>query len=164
MRYSISMRATTPLTAALLFLALTASASLGQAHRARHKGKTRSPSQSRRTEQTTGVTKLMADLRARGVTVGRGGTVSQPFFSTKGRIITVNKSDVQVFEYANALLAEAEAKRISPSGAGTGTSMVSWIATPHFYRRGNVIALYVGDDASVIEALTAALGRQFAGG
>lgn len=158
------MRVTTPLTTALLFLTLTVSASSGQTHRTRHKGKDRSQSQSRRTKPTSGVMKLMADLRARGATVGRGGTVSQPFFSTKGRIITVNRIDVQVFEYANASLAETEAKRISPSGTGTGTSMVSWIATPHFYRRGNLIALYVGDDASVIEALTAVLGQQFAGG
>lgn len=158
------MGITTPLTTTLLFLTLTLSASSGQLHRTRHKVKNNSQSQSRRAKPTIGVMKLMADLRARGATVGRGGTVSQSFFSTKGRIITVNKSDVQVFEHANASLAEAEAKRISSNGTGTGTSRVSWIATPHFYRRGNLITLYIGDDASVIDALAAVLGQQFAGG
>lgn len=38
------------------------------------------------------------------------------------------------------------------------------MATPHFYRSGNVIALYVGDDAATLAALERALGPQFAGG
>jgi hypothetical protein len=42
--------------------------------------------------------------------------------------------------------------------------MVSWIDTPHFYQSGNIIVLYVGNTAEVIEILLEALGPQFAGG
>ncbi len=71
---------------------------------------------------------------------------------------------MQIFEYANTSAAEVEAKRISASGASVGTSMMSWMATPHFYRKDNLIALYVGGNAAITEALEASLGAQFAGG
>lgn len=106
---------------------------------------------------------LINSLRARGVTVGRAGEVSQPFFSVRGRIITVSGEDVQVFEYRSAAAARREARRVEKTGKGTGTSMVTWIAPPHFYRSGKLIVLYVGKNGDVMKALEAVLGRQFAG-
>jgi hypothetical protein len=41
--------------------------------------------------------------------------------------------------------------------------MMSWMATPHFYKTGRILVLYVGDDQKVIDVLTGALGPQFAG-
>ena len=96
--------------------------------------------------------------------MSRAGAVSQPFFSAKGRAISVNGENVQVFVYASQGTAEAEAKRVSPDGASVGTSMMSWMAPPHFYRKGNLIVLYVGRDEAVLRALTTVLGPQFAGG
>ncbi|MBI4307106.1 MAG: hypothetical protein HY678_12380 [Chloroflexi bacterium] len=90
--------------------------------------------------------------------------VEQPFFSIPGKLLKVNGQDVQVFEYRNVSAAEEEAKKVSPDGTKIGTSIVSWIGTPHFYRQANTIVLYVGDDASAIAALDKALGEQFAGG
>jgi hypothetical protein len=107
---------------------------------------------------------LAASLRTAGVKVGKRGRVSQPFFSVGGQILAVIGEDVQVFRYATARAAEREAGRVSPDGSGVGTSMVSWISTPHFFRKDNLIVLYVGDDAGVLRALGAVLGNQFAGG
>jgi hypothetical protein len=107
---------------------------------------------------------LIDNLRAADATVNPAGEVSQPFFSVKGQVIKVNGEDVQVFEYIDKAAAEAEAKLVSPDGSSIGTSMVSWIAPPHFYRAGRIIVLYVGESGSVLDALESVLDSQFAGG
>ena len=107
---------------------------------------------------------LIDNLRAAGATVEPAGDVSQPFFSVKGQVITVNGGEVQVFEYSADASADAEAALVSPDGGSVGTSMISWIAPPHFYKKSRLIVLYVGDNTAVIEALEGVLGPQFAGG
>jgi hypothetical protein len=37
------------------------------------------------------------------------------------------------------------------------------VATPHFYKAGRLIVLYVGDSTGVTNVLEAELGQQFAG-
>lgn len=106
---------------------------------------------------------LVASLRAAGVAVSPGKVLRQPFFSVAGRTIRVHSEDVQVFEYADAALAEAQASRISPTGTTVGTTKVHWIGPPHFYKAGKLLVLYVGDNDKVLRALGAALGPQFAG-
>jgi len=106
---------------------------------------------------------LIDNLRAAGATVGPAGDVTQPFFSVKGYVIKVNGEDVQVFEYSDEAAVEAEAELVSPDGSSIGTSMVSWIAPPHFYKAGRIIVLYVGENPAITETLEIALGKQFAG-
>ena len=107
---------------------------------------------------------LVDDLRAAGDAVEIGDAISQPFFSVDGQQIIVNGGEVQVFEHASAEAADEEAGLVSPDGASVGTSMILWVATPHFYKSGALIVLYVGENAAVIDALEALLGTQIAGG
>ncbi len=106
---------------------------------------------------------LIDNLRQAGATVEPAGEMTQPFFSVNGRVIVVNGGDVQVFEYADAAAAEAEAALVSPDGSSIGTSMVGWVASPHFYRAEKLIVLYVGDSEAVTNVLESVLGKQFAG-
>ncbi len=106
---------------------------------------------------------LIDNLRAAGASVEPAGEVMQPFFSVKGQSITVNGGNVQVFEYADVAAADTEAALVSPDGSSIGTSMPAWVATPHFYKTGRLIVLYVGDDTAVINVLETVLGQQFAG-
>jgi len=106
---------------------------------------------------------LIDNLRAAGATVDPAGDVSQPFFSVKGQVIKVNGEDVQAFEYIDKATAEAEAGLVSPDGSSIGTSMVSWIAPPHFYKAGKIIAIYVGENNEVTNLLEEVIGSQFAG-
>ncbi len=106
---------------------------------------------------------LIRSLRANGAAVRRAGRISQPFFSVRGRVITVGGERVHVFQYARAEDAERDAGRVSQTGASVGTSMMSWMAPPHFYKAGRLIVLYVGSDTSTTRALERALGPQFAG-
>jgi len=106
---------------------------------------------------------LMAALQASGATVEVGDPVTQVFFTPEGSIIKVNGADVQVFEYESAEAMENEASQVAPDGGSIGTSMVTWMDTPHFYKAGRIIGLYVGSDASVLSLLENAIGPQFAG-
>ncbi len=107
---------------------------------------------------------LVDQLEATGATVEMTGTVSQPFFTPEGQVITINGQDVQVFEYENEAAAKVEAGLVSADGSSVGTSMMSWMATPHFYNSGKLIVLYVGDHNDTIELLAGILGPQIAGG
>jgi hypothetical protein len=106
---------------------------------------------------------LIDHLRAAGATVVPKGSVTQPFFSVTGQVITVNGEQVQIYEYANEVDANAEAARISADGGTIGNTMVDWIAPPHFYNKGQLIVLYVGTNTSVMHILEMALGSQVAG-
>jgi hypothetical protein len=107
---------------------------------------------------------LIAALEAAGATIETGEPISQPFFSVEGNIIKINGADVQVFEYENAEEMELDSSQIAPDGSSDATTMITWIDTPHFYKTGSIIALYVGSDETILSLLESALGPQFAGG
>ena len=106
---------------------------------------------------------LIAALEAAGATVEMGEQISQAFFSPEGSIIKVNGADVQVFEYESVEAMESEASQVAPDGGSIGTSMVHWVDTPHFYKAGRIIVLYVGSNEEILGLLEQVLGPQFAG-
>ncbi len=106
---------------------------------------------------------LVNALRAAGAAVNPAGAVLQPFFAPQGQVLSVGGEDVQVFEFASAEEADTVTQSISADGSSIGTSIVEWIAPPHFYKAGKLIVIYVGSDSGVISALQEAMGAQFAG-
>jgi hypothetical protein len=113
---------------------------------------------------------LIDAIRGKGVTVDISGTVSQPFLSrqsgTTARLSAgalSTPADLQLFEYASASAASADAKRISRDGSGTATTKINWLAPPHFFLKGRVLVLYLGSDPAVLSLLQSLLGPQFAG-
>jgi uncharacterized protein (DUF305 family) len=107
-------------------------------------------------------------LRAEGLTVDVVDSVEQPFLQAPGTVLRLSGNgltdpvEVQVFDYADASDAEADAAAIGPDGQPR-TALVEWIAPPHFYRADGLIVLYVGDDHSILELLSELLGPPFAG-
>ena len=93
-----------------------------------------------------------------------GDSVEQPFFTVSGQILMVNETEVQVFEYEAVEAMEVDASLVASDGASVGTTMISWIAPPHFYKTGRIIVLYLGEDAAILDLLNQVLGVQFAGG
>lgn len=110
---------------------------------------------------------LIDNLREAGAVVEPRGEVAPDFLSAKRKVISVNDSNVQVWEYDDDDAADAEAALISPDGfsvhTATKITSVGWIAPPHFYKVGKLIVLYVGDNQAVIDVLETVLGSQFAG-
>lgn len=113
---------------------------------------------------------LIDALRSKNLTVVISGTLSQPFLSPRsgttvrlsgGRLTTV--ADLQLFEYGSASAAEADARQIRADGSGTATTIVDWVAPPHFFLKGRVLVIYVGNDPAVVSLLSSVLGGQFAG-
>ena len=103
--------------------------------------------------------RLADELRSAGAEVEPGSDIRQPFFSVPGRVLTVNGSDVQIFEYPNIEAAQAEASTVAPDGSSIGTTMISWVATPHFYMSGTLIVLYVGEDPALQRLLEKVAGK-----
>ena len=106
---------------------------------------------------------LVDRLRHQGGTVEPGRTIEQPFFGVRGRLMRLDGSELQVYEYRDDDDARADAAKVSPTGGSIGTFMASWMAPPHFFKGSRLIVLYVGSDPAVLEALQRALGSQFAG-
>jgi hypothetical protein len=110
---------------------------------------------------------LVRALQQQGATVNRAGTLprsSYPFLSVSAQLLQVNGADIQVFEYGSATRADSDASKVSPMGSPIGQSQVSWMDTPHFYKRDRVIVLYVGHSADVLRMLEEVLGAPFAAG
>jgi hypothetical protein len=112
----------------------------------------------------TDVAGLIDGLRAAGAVVEPAGALEQPFFDVQAQLLAVSDQEVQVFEFAGAADAEAAASTISQNGSSVGTTMVTWVATPHFYAAGRLIALYVGDDEATLHLLEDILGPAYATG
>lgn len=116
------------------------------------------------TQMATNYASLVDKLKSTGVSVEIGESVSQPFFTPQGQVIKLSGEDIQVFEYMSEEEAIKESMQVSTDGSSVGTTMISWIDTPHFYQTGKIIILYVGNNPEMIEILSEVLGPQFAGG
>lgn len=142
-------------------------ASLTLAQAIRHpQGKKARTGHSHSSSRTTSseLARLIQKLRASGATVAlTNERVSQPFFSVRGRIMKINGEAVQVFEYRSPSAANADAKRVSADGSTIGASKPMWMATPHFFKSGKFIVLYVGRNQTILDLLRTSLGEQFAG-
>lgn len=103
------------------------------------------------------------NLRASDAIVEPAGELSVSFFSAKGYAMQVNDEDVQVYEYNDESKANEEAKQVSADGTSVGTSSISWIGPPHFYKKGKIIVTYAGSNKEIIQLLEKLLGQQFAG-
>ena len=106
---------------------------------------------------------LVQHLRSSGRTVESLGEVEQPFFTPKARVIRIGTTgEAQVYEYATEEQAAADAAKVNADGS-IGGSMPMWVAPPHFFRRRNLIALYLGRDETTLLNLRGFLGTEFAG-
>ena len=115
---------------------------------------------------STAIDALVRGLQQQGVTTSSGGGEPRdafPFFSVQAKRLVANGDDVHVFEYASAAAATSDAAKVPAAGTPIGTTQITWIAPPRFYRKDQLIVLYVGSKADVVRALEAVLGKPFAG-
>lgn len=110
---------------------------------------------------------LVGLLERQGATIARAERFPQSshsYFSVAGEGLVVNGADVTVFAYPRVDRAVADAEKVSPTGSPIGQTQISWMDTPHFYRRDQLVVLYVGHSADLLKVLEAVLGPPFAAG
>jgi len=112
----------------------------------------------------------LIDALRKTVTVDISGTISQPFLKPQsGTTVRLSggpltsAAELQLLEYGSAAAAQADGHQIQADGSGTATTIVDWVAPPHFFLKGRVMVLYVGSDPAVLSLLQSLLGPQFAG-
>ncbi len=106
---------------------------------------------------------LIAALNAADAVREVGEPVSQEYFSVGGANVKVRETDILIFEYDSSEAMEADASLVASDGGSIGTTMLFWISTPHFFKAGHIIVVYIGDDAETLAQLQSLLGTQFAG-
>ncbi len=115
------------------------------------------------TVDVTDYSNFVVQLTAEGVAVEETGELVQPFFSITGKTIKADGQDIQIFEYAHGGAMAEDAALVSPDGFSIGTTMLNWIDTPHFYKSGRIIVIYIGGNPDIINSLEDIVGPQFAG-
>lgn len=99
-----------------------------------------------------------------GATVVTGGEVPVSLFDgAAGQTYIVDDAELQVYEFEDEAAAEAAAATVSSDGGMINDISLRWAGTPHFYRLGDTIIFYVGDDAGTLERLSGSFGAPFAG-
>jgi len=77
------------------------------------------------------------------------------------------KENISVYLYESNVKMEEDATHIDKVGAsysdGKNDTKINWYSTPHFFKKDNIIVLYVGEDTEIIDALKEIMGIQFAG-
>lgn len=115
----------------------------------------------------SGVTGLSEELRERGLTVSAATAMTGDDIlfddTTAASIITVNDQSIQVFEFASIDTAAVQAGTVSRNGNTIRDEDISWVGMPHFYRSGNVIVLYLGNNPAIMTPLSDITGGAFAG-
>jgi len=115
---------------------------------------------------------VIGSLRAAGATVTElNGGAGASFLHGSPHHLQVNGQDMWVYEYPAPALADVDASGISADGTtyknGIGpfgsAVTVDYIAPPHYYKTGRVIAFYVGRDADTLRLLRQVFGPPFAG-
>ena len=136
-----------------------------------------SPTPSRRdsvgaASEVTDHDSLVSHLEGAGFKIEAAGELKEPYFSVIGRALLMDDRLITVFEFPDADAAARETSGFSPdaaaieiasNGAVSVTSPL-WSGSPHFFRSGKLVVLYVGHETQMVEALEAVLGPQFAGG
>jgi hypothetical protein len=93
--------------------------------------------------------------------------VGKDFLPTTRKRMIIGDEAIDIYLFSNDEEMENEAKHIDRDGCGynNGSKAVSvdWISYPHFYKEGNIVVQYVGENEKIISDLKDILGEQFAG-
>ena len=103
-------------------------------------------------------------LFSNGVAVELGFEEIFGFLPVPALHFNIQGADVLVFELIGPGTTVAVAAAISEDGGTINGEPIDFPATPHFFREGRIIVLYLGDDPQVLAILETFLGPQIAGG
>jgi uncharacterized protein YqfB (UPF0267 family) len=105
---------------------------------------------------------LIRTLKAKGHTAEvLTESVTQPFFTVSPKLIKIDEAVIQIFEYKDKKNVELDAKTITKQGdiiRDSTRTFINWIEKPNFYKKDNLIVLYVGKNETTLNILVDILG------
>lgn len=98
-------------------------------------------------------------LKFNYIRTAKSGVFSTPTFE----IISCDE-EININEYKDNIDMEIEAMKVS-GDASTIVSVgtIEWAKKPHFFKKGNIIVSYFGDNDKLIKCIEKVMGRQYAG-
>jgi len=107
---------------------------------------------------------LIDNLQEARALVEPRGEVASSLLSGHCSEVGVNDSIITVWEFDDDAAADAQTTGISGCAVRTATGLTLFepVASPHWYKAGKLIVLYVGESEDVITVLEKVLGPQFA--
>lgn len=119
------------------------------------------------TYNTESYVNFVAELESSGFKI-KQEDVDKDILAGQRKWLTVDDNEnISVYIYKNNKRMVKDASHVSPDGFSYKTGFknvsISWISNPHFFKRDNIIVLYVGEDKDIINHLENLLGKQFAG-
>ncbi len=108
-----------------------------------------------------------SDLSEKEIALELTAGASSLILGRVGTVVSWGDIQIAAFEYPDRPAAEAAAALIADDGSsveGITEGPINWPATPHFFRKGRLLVLYVGDDRPAADLLKVVLGPQIAGG
>ena len=94
--------------------------------------------------------------------------MSGELFAVPGQRVFIDGTQILAYEYARDEALNEVRLSISRDGYSVptrtgGVATVEWVSTPHFYRAGRLLVLYLGEKQRTLDALNLLLGPQVAG-
>lgn len=112
---------------------------------------------------------LVTNLKDKGFNVTEKD-VEKNILQGQRKWLTINEDEnenISVYLYENNETMEKDAACIDEDGSGynnkKNSTEIEWASFPHFFKKDNIIVLYVGENPEIIKALKEILGVQFAG-
>lgn len=89
------------------------------------------------------------------------------FLPTTRKRLIIGDEAIEIYLYRSSKAMEKDSKRIDSGGCSYSswyrTVYVTWISNTYFYKKGNIIVQYVGENEKIISDLKDILGEHFAG-
>lgn len=110
---------------------------------------------------------FLSNLEEKGFTV-IVEDVGEDILQGQRKWLSINDGEhISVYLYKTREEMEKDASYMHGSGTsyrnGIKNVEISWASDPHFYKKGNIIVLYVGENQEIINVLEEIIGLQFAG-
>ena len=89
------------------------------------------------------------------------------FLSVPRKPVLIGDEIISIYEYASNDDMEEDSKYIDKGGCNISVPSkavkISWISSPHFYKKDTLIIQYTGEDEQILEFLYENYGAEFAG-
>lgn len=82
------------------------------------------------------------------------------FFDAPKFEVKINDNKISVYDYEEISTLEKDMSGITENGLVVSGTKVKWIKAPHYYKKGELLVIYDGDNNEVISVLNETMGNE----